>query len=125
MTEIEQKRAEIAAILARSRRLIAESRAFSSQVELRRAETDKMLASHGLTREQVERMQFTREQKLAVNEELKLRGLPAIAEDDRDFDFDAATAELRGEALGDDVGSLDVVEDRRRKLGSLMQGIRL
>ena len=65
--------------LARIRKTIAESEALVSQTELRMRETDRLLESQGLTREQVLAMRFTREQKLAVNEELKRRGLPPPA----------------------------------------------
>lgn len=126
MTETEKKAAEIREVLARSRKLVAESRALIDRVELRRAETDRLLASQGLTREQVMNMRFTREQKLAVNEELRRRGLPVLEEDDRAYDFAAATEELRNDfpdSSSDSSG--DVVEERRRKLGAFMQEVRL
>jgi len=126
MTETEKKAAEIREVLARSRKLVAESRALIDRVELRRAETDRLLASQGLTREQVMNMRFTREQKLAVNEELRRRGLPVLEEDDRAYDFAAATEELRTDfpdSSSDSSG--DVVEERRRKLGAFMQEVRL
>jgi len=126
------KREDIEELLARSRKLVAESRQLMEQVELRQAETDRLLKAQGLTRETVLQMRFTPEQKLAVNEELKRRGLPTIEEDDGAYDFDAATAEFRegqssaGEgAFADGAATDDIVADRQRKFGNFMQEIRL
>ena len=122
--EEKSKRDEIEELLARTRRNIAESRELVSQAELRIAETDRFLAQHGLTREQVMNMRFTPAQKLAVNEELRRLGLPPIEDDDAAYDFTAATAELRDESqLGS--GSDTSPADRARKLTPLMYGIRL
>jgi len=126
MNEDERKRAEIDEVLARSRKLIAESKALFEQVELRQAETDRFLFSQGLTREQVMGMRFTREQRLAVNEELNRRGLPALEEDDGAYDFAAATAELRGEMVASVDGvSDDAIAERQRKFGNFMREIRI
>ena len=127
LTEEEKaKRDEIEELLARTRKNIAESRELVSQVELRIAETDRFLAQHGLTREQVLGMRFTPAQKLAVNEELQRMGLPPIEDDDAAYDFSAATAELRDGALESvDGAANDVLVERNRKLGQLMYDIRL
>lgn len=126
MTEAETEESEIKAVLARSRKLIAESRALIDQVELRRAETDRFLASQGLTRDQVMEMRFTREQKLAVNEELRRRGLPPLEEDDGAYDFSVATEELRNDVTDASFDAQgDVLEERRRKFGAFMQEVRL
>ena len=120
------KRDEIEELLARTRKNIAESRELVSQAELRIAETDRFLARHGLTREQVMNLRVSREQKLAVNEELRRMGLPPIEDDDAAYDFDAATAEIRDEAsAGADGAANDAIVERNRKLGQLMHGIRL
>ena len=116
------KKAEIEATLARARKTVADSRELIAQVHLRVQETDRFLAKQGLTREQVQGMRFTKEQRLLANEHLKRLGLPPL--EDLDFDFDRATAELR-EAAGNASGSKDVVEDRRQKLGAFMRGVRL
>ena len=124
--EEKSKRDEIEELLARTRKNIAESRELVSQAELRIAETDRFLAQHGLTREQVMNMRFTPAQKLAVNEELQRMGLPPLEEDDAAYDFNAATAELRdgaSESPGDTAG--DALAERNRKLGQLMHDIRL
>ena len=125
MTDEEKsKRDEIEELLARTRKNIAESRELVSQAELRIAETDRFLAQHGLTREQVMNMRFTPAQKLAVNEELQRMGLPPLEEDDAAYDFNAATAELRDEPQ-ERSGSDDLVAERNRKFGTLMHDIRL
>ena len=122
--EEKSKRDEIEELLARTRKNIAESRELVSQAELRIAETDRFLAQHGLTREQVMNMRFTPEQKLAVNEELQRMGLPPIEDDDAAYDFNAATAELRDETAAPN-GADDLLAERSRKLGSLMHDVRL
>lgn len=118
----EIRRKEIEATLARARKTVAESKKLIEQANLRIQETDRFLAKQGLTREQVRNMRFTREQRLLANEELKRLGLPPI-EDDGD-DFDAATASLRAALDGTAPGD-DVVDERRRKFGAFMQGMRL
>ena len=123
MTEEQKaKQDEIEELLARTRKNIAESRELVSQVELRIAETDRFLAQHGLTREQVLNFRFSAEQKLAVNEELKRMGLPPIEDDESAYDFDAATAELRESPKESET---DLVAERRGKFNMFMHDIRL
>ena len=74
--------------LARIRKTIAESESLVQQAELRMRETDRLLESQGLSREQVLALRFTKEQKLAVNEELKRRGLPPLEDDGAEVDDD-------------------------------------
>ena len=69
---------DIDAYLAGIRKTISDSNALVSQAELRLAETDRLLASQGLTREQVLAMQFSDEQVRAANEELKRRGMAPL-----------------------------------------------
>ena len=111
--------------LARIRKTIAESEALVQQTELRMRETDRMLESQGLTREQLLSVRFTREQKLAVNEELKRRGLPPLEDDGDDappFDPDApAPAGVPAApnfAAADTQGDL---ENRQKKFGMMMK----
>ena len=110
--------------LARIRKTIAESEALVSQTELRMRETDRLLESQGLTREQVLAMRFTREQKLAVNEELKRRGLPPLedGEDDPLPDPDAPAPvgipAAPNFAAGDSQGDL---ANRQKKFGMMMK----
>lgn len=123
--EVKAKREEIQELLARTRKNIAESRALVSEAELRIAETDRFLEQQGLTRDQVMKIRFSPEQKLAVNEELRRRGLPPIEDDAAAYDFSAATDELRSESAAFATEAADSLEERRRKLGSLMHDIRL
>ena len=116
---------EIKEYLAKIRKTIADSQAAIDAANLRIQETDRMLASQGLTREQVLGFQVTREQKLAVNEELRRRGLPPLEDDDEAFDFNAATAALRGEAEMPQADPDDALADRQRRFGCLMHDIRL
>ena len=118
---------EIREYLAKIRKTIADSEALIAQADLRIAETDRLLESQGLTREQVLNFEVTREQKLAVNEELRRRGLPPIEEDEAAFSFDAATAELRGAASLSDgpAASDDELAERQRKFGTFMQQYRI
>ena len=110
--------------LARIRKTIAESEALVSQTELRMRETDRLLESQGLTREQVLAMRFTREQKLAVNEELKRRGLPPLDDtgDDPVPDPDAPAPvgipAAPNVPLADSQGDL---ENRQKKFGMMMK----
>ena len=111
--------------LARIRKTIAESEALVAQTELRMRETDRLLESQGLTREQVLSLRFSNEQKLAVNEELKRRGLPPID----DFGDDAPPPDAGVDAPGgvpaapnfaahDSQGDL---ENRQKKFGMMMK----
>ena len=69
------------AYLARIRRTIAESSRLVEQAGLRMAETDRLLESQGLTREQVMGFRFTAAQREAVNEELRRRGLEPLEDE--------------------------------------------
>lgn len=111
--------------LARIRKTIADSEALVAQTELRIRETDRLLESQGLTREQVLALRFSNEQKLAVNEELKRRGLPPID----DFGDDAPPPDAGVDAPGgvpaapnfaarDSQGDL---ENRQKKFGMMMK----
>ena len=73
--DMRRQRDEIQEYLAKIRKTVAESEAMAQQVELRIQETDRLLASQGLTREQVLGFQFTDEQRELVNRELERRGL--------------------------------------------------
>lgn len=120
----ENRKREIEETLARARKTVAESRALVDQVNLRIQETDRFLAKQGLTREQLGHFQFTKDQRILANEQLKRMGLPPIEEDD--LDFDSATAAIRAEAETESWASGgDVVDERRRKFGDFMQGMRL
>ena len=110
--------------LARIRKTIAESEALVAQTELRMRETDRLLESQGLTREQVMSLRFSNEQKLAVNEELKRRGLPPLDDTDADPAPDPDAPAPVGipaapnAPVADSQGDL---ENRQKKFGMMMK----
>ena len=121
--ENDRRRAEIDSYLAKIRKTIAESESVVSQAELRIAETDRLLASQGLTREQLMSMQIPESQVEAVNEELRRRGLDPIVEPDP---WSADSDPRHG--LGIPAASFDPdysadgeLEERRRKFGMMMK----
>lgn len=116
---------EVKEYLAKIRKTIADSQAAIDAANLRIQETDRMLASQGLTREQVLGFKVTREQMLAVNEELRRRGLPPIEDDEEAFDFNAATASLRTQTEEPRADPDDELAERQRRFGNLMHDIRL
>ena len=110
--------------LARIRKTISESENLVAQAELRMRETDRLLESQGLTREQVMALRFSSEQKLAVNEELRRRGLPPLEDDGAEPlpDPDAPApvgipAASNFSSAADTQGDL---ENRQRKFGMMM-----
>ena len=116
---------EVEEYLARIRKTIADSQAAVEAANLRIQETDRLLASQGLTREQVLNFKVTPEHRLAVNEELRRRGLPPLEEDDAASDFDAATAELRGQADAPAPAPDAELAERQRRFGNLMHEFRI
>ena len=116
---------EIEEYLASIRKTIADSQAALEAANLRVQETDRLLASQGLTREQVLAFNVTPEHRLAVNEELRRRGLPPIEDDEAASNFDAATAELRGAADGAQWAPDDELAERQRRFGNLMHEFRI
>ncbi len=111
--------------LARIRKTISESENLVAQAELRMRETDRLLESQGLTREQVMALRFSSEQKLAVNEELRRRGLPPLEDDGAEPlpDPDAPApvgipAASNFSSAADTQGDL---ENRQRKFGMMMK----
>ena len=123
---------ETRAYLAKIQRTIAASNELISQVEMRRAETDRMLAEQGLTREQVEALRFTPEQLKAANAELARRGLPPIDEeqvlagDARPQEDARLTGDGRAaEPNFNPEDSKEDLENRRRKFNVMMNDLRL
>ena len=80
----DDKARETQAYLARIRKTVAESNRLVEQVGLRMRETDRMLESQGLTREQVMAMHFSEAQIEAANAELERRGLDPLEQWERD-----------------------------------------
>ena len=66
--------AEVKEYLATIRKTVADSQAAIDAAQLRLKETDRLLESQGLTREQVLNFKVTPAHRLAVNEELRRRG---------------------------------------------------
>ena len=116
---------EVEDYLAKIRKTIADSQAVIDAANLRIQETDRLLESQGLTREQVLNFKVTPEHRLAVNEELRRRGLPPLEEDDASSSFDAATAELRGQADAPEFVLDDELAERQRRFGNLMHEFRI
>ena len=115
---------ELDEYLARIRKTIADSEALVAQTELRMRETDRMLEAQGLTREQVLSFRFTKEQKLAVNEELKRRGLPPLEDGEDDLLPDPDAPAPVGIPASSDAPSADSQGDlanRQRKFGMMMK----
>ena len=106
------------AYLARIRKTVAESNGLLSQLELRMAETDRMLERQGLTREQVMAMRFTEAQREAVNAELKRRGLEPL-EREEEFSRPDELDGHRASRLSPDAGS--ELAERQRKFGMMMK----
>ena len=110
--------------LARIRKTIADSEALISQTELRMRETDRLLEAQGLSRDQVMSLRFTREQRLAVNEELKRRGLPPLEDDGSDVDDDPDAPAPVGIPAAPSLSATDTqgdLENRQRKFGMMMK----
>lgn len=114
--------------LARIRKTIEKSDALVSQVELRIAETDRMLERQGLSREQVMNMHFSEAQIEAANAELKRRGLDPLelwaGKDGPDNDH--ASLRERDEPESPEFGVLSSesggeLEARQRKFGMMMK----
>ena len=122
---------DVDAYLARIRKTIEASKALVSQVDLRIAETDRMLERQGLTREQVMAMRFSEAQMEAVDAELKRRGLDPLEKWAMGGD-NALAAETHGsgeDRPGDGRGTGDrpdaELENRQRKFGMMMKPFQL
>ena len=115
---------DIKEYLAKIRKTIADSSALIEQANLRIQETDRLLASQGLTREEVLNYKVSPEHRLLVNEELRRRGLPPLEEAEAAFDFNAATERLRQVEVETGVTE-DELAARQRKFGTFMQEYRL
>lgn len=127
--DIQRQQDEIQAYLAKIRKTVAESEAMAQKVDLRIQETDRLLASQGLTREQVLNLKFTDEQRELVNREFERRGLGRL-----DFSahegFDDLTDRMRDAASARAVdmeasGGSDEASDRASKFRMMMQQYRV
>ena len=108
--------------LEKIRRTIAESKCMMESVKLRLAETDRMLVESGTSREEVAKLRFTPQQIIAVNEELRRRGMQPL--DGLEIDSDCAAASIypRSAATADIPENMD---NRRRKFGAMMNLFRM
>jgi len=107
------------AYLARIRKTVEQGKNLVSQVELRIAETDRMLEKQGLTREQIMAMRFTDAQLEAANEELKRRGMDPLEKWWTDGDQEEPSA---GESpVAGIQGTPDEVAYRQSKFGMMMK----
>ena len=116
------------AYLARIRRTIAESSRLVEQAQLRIAETDRMLESQGLTREQVMGFRFSDEQRELVNRELARRGMEPMEWDleDQGQDGSAPSSQtFRPSELQPDLPPSappdSELAERQRKFGMMMK----
>ena len=111
---------ELDEYLAGIRKTIAEGDVLVEAAQLRMAETDRFLATQGLSREQVLNFRITAEQRRLVNDELKRRGLPVLDEDEDpapyrdDYKIDVDRADTQGD-----------LENRVRKFRGMMSAVRL
>ena len=115
---------DVQAYLARIRKSSADGKNLVSQVELRIAETDRMLERQGLTREQVMAMQFSDAQMEAVNEELKRRGLDPLEKwtmNDRAVPDEEPSIRADASYTGEPATSDAELENRQRKFGMMMK----
>ena len=108
--------------LAKIRKTIADSKLVISQTELRIAETDRLLESQGLSREQVLAMRFSEAQIEAANAELRRRGLDPFEKWEGLHEPEPVKEEQENAAEGRDRGSAgDDVAYRQRKFGMMMK----
>ena len=122
---------DVEAYLARIRRTIAESSRLVEQANLRIAETDRLLESQGLTREQVMNFRFSDEQRAAVNRELARRGLEPLEEEECCQYGDVANSNVANDQLEIGTGTGNIgnngnihntdLAERQRKFGMMMK----
>ena len=104
------------------RRTIAESKRMVESVKLRIAETDRMLAESGTSREEVAKFTFTPGQIAAVHEELRRRGMRLP--DGADAGIQCGTSAVpHWPAANADVP--ESMDNRRMKFGAMMKQIRM
>ena len=113
---------DVDAYLAKIRKTIADSERIVSQAELRIAETDRMLESQGLTREQVMAMRFSEAQMEAVNAELKRRGLDPLEQWETQVGVEDEGHDEYERMYDDKLATGDPeLENRQRKFGMMMK----
>ena len=112
---------ETEAYLARIRKTIADSERLVEAAKLRIAETDRMLAKQGLTREQVMGFRFTGEQREAVNRELVRLGMDPLEDVEEVFAPAAPAYTESPPPPPPRVSGNDELAERQRKFGMMMK----
>jgi hypothetical protein len=106
---------------AKIRRTVEQSKDLIQQAELRMQETDRFLASQGLTREQVMAMRFSDAQMEAVNEELKRRGLDPLEKWESDGLTDQEEFAVGRSPSDVEVSPDSELAERQKKFGMMMK----
>lgn len=121
----EKSQEDINAYLARIRKTIEASKSLVAQAELRMAETDRLLESQGLTREQVKAWSFTPDQLQAANRELERQGAEPFLETITAADAAASSAADAWDASYDTPSSSfapdEEIDNRRKKFLMMMK----
>jgi hypothetical protein len=112
---------EMEAYLARIRRTIDESNRLVEAADLRIRETDRMLESQGLTREQVMAMHFTDAQIEAANAELERRGMDPLERWERDGLTEQEEIAVGRPPSAAEVSAGAELAERQRKFGMMMK----
>ncbi len=116
--------------LAKIRKTIADSKALVDQAELRFAETDRLLASQGVTREQVRGFRFTERQREAVNNELRRMGMEALEDDSAEDPYaersvDEEIFSRASDRKDEFYAENDELANRRMKFSMMMKPFRI
>ena len=119
--DMNDPRNDIEARLARIRKTVEESRSLISQVELRMAETDRMLEKQGLTREQLMAMRFSDAQIEAANAELKRRGLDPLERWENTGLSESEDLSVGRQPAAADAPPDSELAERQRKFGMMMK----
>lgn len=121
MSDWEQAKQDTDAYLARIRKTIADSERLVEAAKLRIAETDRLLAKQGLTREQVMGFRFTGEQREAVNRELVRLGMDPLEEVEEVFAPAAPAYTDSPPPPPPRTAGNDELAERQRKFGMMMK----
>lgn len=121
MSDWEQAKQDTDAYLARIRKTIADSERLVEAAKLRIAETDRLLAKQGLTREQVMGFRFTGEQREAVNRELVRLGMNPLEDVEEVFAPAAPAYTDSPPPPPPRTAGNDELAERQRKFGMMMK----
>lgn len=121
MSDWEQAKQDTDAYLARIRKTIADSERLVEATKLRIAETDRLLAKQGLTREQVMGFRFTGEQREAVNRELVRLGMDPLEDVEEVFAPAAPSYTDSPPPPPPRTAGNDELAERQRKFGMMMK----